>query len=307
MREFILAKARSFLEADGFSVTSFFAGHSCFDLAARKAGLTLLVKVFDNVDALREEHALELKKLVQLFNATAIVLGAKTKAFTLKHGVIYERYGLPTLSLDSFKDLLGEKLPSIKSFKGREIVELNADKLKKKRKELGLTLGELANKIDSTTESIHRYEKGHSASLQVAQKLEDALGTKLVKQIDLFEATLPQSEVFDEVIPDKSLEKVHDLGIRLALFSHAPFRAGSGPGKNLLISKGTSRGEVKRRAIELRKTSTAFDSKGMVIASRSSVRSFEHIPIIEEQELTTMSKFNDLMRLLREREQSDAD
>lgn len=306
MREFILAKAASLLESKGFEVSSFIHTNSCFDLAARRSSLTILLKVFENVDALREEHAFELKKLVKLFNAVVLILGSKTKAFSLRRGAIYERYGLPVVSIDSFKDILEERLPSVRSFKGKEIVELSAEKLRQRRKELGLTLNELASRIDSTVESIHRYEKGHATSLAVAEKLEKALNTKLVKRIDLFREQQPEVEsLFDEFIPDKALEKVHDLGLKLALFKHAPFKAGSQPSESLVISKGSSRQEVKRKAMQLRKTSTALDARGMVIASKTKIKAVQHIPIVEEQELTTLSRFKDLMQLLKEREQAE--
>ena len=303
MREFILAKATALLESKQFSVTNFVAGHSCFDLAATRGNLTLLIKAFDNVDSLREEHALELKKMVSLFNAVVVVLGNKTKASDLRRGVIYERYSLPTLSIDSFKDLLNEKMPSIKSFKGKEIVALDADKIRERRKELGLTLGELASKVDTTIESVHRYEKGHATSLQVAEKLEKALKTKLVEQIDLFKGVPIKIEnVFDESIEDEALGKVHDLGLKLALFKHAPFRASSPSSQGLVISKGTSKQDVKRKAVELRKSSIAFGAHGMVIANKTRLTSVEHVPIVDEDELTTLSKFKDLMFLLKKRE-----
>lgn len=306
MREFLIAKAKSLLEAKGFEVTSFASTHTCFDLAARKDGLMLLLKIFDNVDALHEEHSLELKKLVRLFNAVVIILGAKTKSFSLRKGVIYERYGLPVISIDSLRDILEEKMPGIKSFKGKEIVELNAEKMRRRRKELGLTLGEVASKIDSTVESIHRYEKGHATSLNVAERLEKVLNTKLVNKIDLFEQPQPEvGNIFEEYISDKALEKVHDLGLELALFEHAPFRAGSHPSEGLVISKGSSDQEVKRKAIALQKTSVAFDAHGMLIASKTKLRAVQHIPVVEEQELTTLDKFKDLMKLLRERERAE--
>ena len=305
-REITLQKLAASLRQSGFETASFLHSNSCFDLAARRPGLTLLLKVFENVDALREEHAIELKKLVRLFNAVVLVVGNKTKAFALKRGVIYERYGLPAVSADSFKDILKERLPNIRAFKGRETVGLDSEKIRKKRRALGLTLDALASKIDSTTESIHRYEKGHSASLLVAEKLEKALNTRLVEKIDLFkENKIDAGDVFDEFIPDSALERVHDLGVNLALFKHAPFRAGSAPSQQVVISKGASKQDIKKKAIELSRTKIAFKAPSMVIASKTSIKAVEHVPVIEEQELTTLSKFNDLMKLLKEREKGN--
>jgi len=306
VREIILGKVAEKLQLKGFEVSSFVHSNTCFDLAARKNRLTLLIKVFDNVDALREEHALELKKLVKLFNAVAMVVGGKTKAFSLKRGVIYERYSLPVVSVESFADILDERMPSVKSFKGREIVELNSEKLRSQRKKLGFTLEELASRINSSIESVHRYEKGHSASLQAAEKLEKVLGESLVKKINFFEAQKPVGkEVFAEDIEDRALRKVHDLGVDLALFRHAPFQAGSEPAQHLVISKSATKQDLKRKAVELQKTRIALDAKGMIIASKTKVKAVGHVPIVEEEELSTMDKFKDLMQLLKEREMEE--
>jgi predicted transcriptional regulator len=149
---------------------------------------------------------------------------------------------------------------------------------------------------------VHRYEKGHSASLSVAGKLEKALKTKLVREINIFgKKPAEPPALFDDVIVDRALEKVHELGLKLALFDHAPFRAGSMPNESLVISKGASKHEVKKRAMELHKTSVAFHARGMLIASQTRLKSISHVPVVEEEELTTLSEFKDLIQLLRER------
>ncbi|MCK4883848.1 MAG: helix-turn-helix domain-containing protein, partial [Candidatus Diapherotrites archaeon] len=179
MRETLLLKTAALLKEHGFAVESFAHSNACFDIVAKRPDMTLVLKVFNNIDALREEHAAELRKIAAVFNATVLIIGEKSKAFSLKKGVLYERLSLAVLSLSGLKALLSEHFPSVKYFKGKSIVELDSGKLREKRKELGLTLQELANKIDSTVESIHRYEKGASTSLNTAEKLEDVLNANL--------------------------------------------------------------------------------------------------------------------------------
>ena len=306
MRELLMSKAQQMLLGNGFEVTSFIHSNTCFDLAARRGNLTILLKVFDNVDALREEHALELKKLVRLFNVTVVVVGNKTKSFGLRNGVIYERYGLPAISIDSLRDILEERLPNIRSFKGRKIVELNASRMKERRKELGLTMGELASRLDTSIESIHRYEKGYNTSLQTAEKLEKALKTKLVKKIDLLNEKPEEMEnVFDDVMPEKSLERIQGLGVKLALFDHTSFRAGSDPSGRLVIASARTRHEIKSKVAGLQKTDAALQTHGLLITERSKVKTVRKVPIIEEEELTTLNNFDDLMHLLKEREKEE--
>ncbi len=303
-----MLRAIALLKENGFAVDSFLHSNACFDLVAKRPDLTLVVKVFNNIDAMREEHAAELRKIASLFNATVLILGEKSKAFALSNGVLYERYGLAALNIDSFKGLLAERFPSVRYFKGKSIVELDKEKLRQRRKQLGLTLEQLAAQIDSTIESVHRYEKGASASLAAAEKLEDALSTNLIKKIDLFAAEKPSEreikEMYHEHIDDKALAQVHDLGISITLFKHAPFKAYSNAAEGLLIGKAGQKIEIKRKAIDLRKTKKVFKVLPFIIAKDKKVKRFEQIPIIAEEELSTLSKFRDLMQLIRERERS---
>lgn len=308
MRETILLRAIALLKERGFSVESFLHSNACFDLVAKRPNLTIVLKAFNNVDALREEHAIELRKISDLFNATVLVLGEKSKAFSLKKGILYERYGLTALSLSSFKDLLDERFPSIKYFKGKSIVELDSKKLREKRMAMGLTLKTLAERIDSSVESVHRYEKGASASLNAAEKLEDVLATSLVKKINLFEEEAgkkPGKELFEESFEDRALEKVHDLGVKVAVFKHTPFRAYAQPSDSLLIEKATAKKDFERKAESLMKTKKVFDGTPLIITKELKYTRVSKIPIVAEEELDSLSKFKDLMKLIREREQQD--
>lgn len=308
MRETILLRALAMLRERGFAVESFAHSNTCFDLVAKRPDLTLVLKVFNNIDSLREEHASELRKIAALFNAAVLIIGEKSKAFRLRKGILYERLGLTVLNLQSLQGLLDEAFPSVKYFKGKSIVELDSEKLRAKRKQLGLTLQQLAEKIGSTIESVHRYEKGASASLSTAEKLEDALAVNLVRKINLFEEQKALEkrgkELFEETIEDKALGKVHDLGVKVAVFKHSPFKAYAQPKESLLIGKASAGPEIKRKAVELSKTKRAFQGKPLIISKQLRYRQISHIPVIAEEELDSLSKFKDLMRLIREREQS---
>jgi len=136
MRETILLRTMALLKERGFAVESFAHSNACFDLVAKRADLTLVLKVFNNIDALREEHAAELRKISTVFNATVLVLGEKSKVFSLSKGVLYERLGLTALSLSTLENLLAEQVEETgqqaRKAKGafytpREIVDIRRD------------------------------------------------------------------------------------------------------------------------------------------------------------------------------------
>lgn len=305
MREVLLMKIIALLKEKGFLVESFLHAHSCFDLAGKGHGLFFLVKVLNNIDALREEQALELKKLSSLFAAIPMVVGEKSKAFSLKENSVYERYGINVLSFRGFSELLEENLPSIRVFKGKEIVELDPEKLRQRRKEMGFTLEEIAQKIDSTVESVHRYEKGANVSLGKAEALEDLLGTSLIKKIDLLKGEKQEKNVFDSDIEDECLGKIQGLGVELSVFKHAPFRA-SVKKETLIIGKGNTKIEIRKKAVELIHAKNVFGSSPLILAKESSQKAVGNVPVIEEEELESMSRFNELRELIRERSRKNA-
>lgn len=308
MRETILLNTSSMLKEHGFAIESFVHSNTCFDLVAKRPDMTLVLKAFNNIDALREQHAAELRKIAALFNATVLVIGEKSKAFTLKKGVLYERLGLTALSLGSLKELLDEHFPSVRYFKGKNIVELDHEKLKERRKQLGLTLQQVADNIQSTVESIHRYEKGATASLNTAEKLEDVLSTNLVKKINLFEEQKKKENderFFEENFEDDALEKVHDLGVKVAVFKHSPFKAFARPKDSLIIGKAKVKQDLERKAVELTKTKHAFQGTPLIISRELKYKHVSEIPIVAEEELDTLSKFKDLMKIVKERETQD--
>ncbi|AJF59694.1 MAG: helix-turn-helix domain-containing protein [Candidatus Diapherotrites archaeon] len=302
MRELALAQITSMLIRKGFLVSSFFHSNNCFDIAARHSSLVLLIKIYSNIDSIRQEQGEELGKLSNALNANALIIGEKTKAFKLKDEVVYERYGIPVLTISSFKKFLEKEMPSVKYFKGRKIVELDAEKLVQKRKNMGLSREELAEKVGAAPESIHRYEKGSASTLETAEKLEGALKTSLIKEVNLFEKKFSGADIFDKQLDEPMLSKVQRLGLDLALFEHAPFKAFSHPTDSLLISIGKGEHEIRHRALKLAKTKGILESHLMILAKESKKKSVESIPVVEEEELESLSKPKDLMKIIKARE-----
>ena len=306
MRETILLKAIDLLERKGFHVSSFIYSNSCFDLVAKKNNLIFLVKVYSNIDSIREEQALELAKLSSVLAAKAIILGERTKVFRLKQGIVYERYSIPVMSILSFKDFLNESIPGIRFFKGKSIVELDAEKLKEKRQTLNLSLQELAEKIHSTRESLYRYEQGFPGELENVQRLEKALKISLVKEpsFEEFFKEFKQEKLshYSVHIDDKALEKIKALGFSLTLFEHAPFKALTTPKESLLISKASQKSELIKKASDLESAKNIIPGHSLIVTKNIKLKKISQTPLIEEEELESFSKRKDLLKELKKRE-----
>lgn len=261
----------------------------------------MLIKVFENIDAARPEQAQELRKLAIALNATELIIGEKSKAGQMLDGVVYERYAIKCITINSFKDFLNQQLPKAWKFKGKTIAELDSEKLKQIRKLKGLTLSGLAHTLNLAPKTIHGYEKGENSSLEIAKKLEKILSTSLIKGIDLAQKK-EQEEIFETHSKDPVFEKISSLGLELALFEHAPFEAFSHPKESLLISKAGQRIDVKRKGLRLKETKKVVRADSVIIAKKFEKKSTENTAVIEEEELESFSKKKDFLETIKERE-----
>ena len=304
MREKILQSLLAFLQKQGFTTASFASFNSCFDIAARREDLHVLVKVLENIDSFRKENALELQRLASVLNSTALVVGEKSKAFELKDGIIYDRYGLPVVSLETFRQFFKGEIPEVKYFKGMEFVELNPERIKELRTRQGLSVQELAEIIGSSVESVYRYEQGHNAELEIAKRLEKKLGQGIVASPMLFEPLRLEASGFKDEsrIEDNALKQLHSMGLKIAVFKHAPFKAFSKPLEPLMINKAGLSQEIERKALVLEKTKTIFDSHSLIIAKEFKLERFQTTPVILEKELEELHKKKEFLKLLKERE-----
>ncbi|MFH1588365.1 MAG: helix-turn-helix domain-containing protein [Candidatus Diapherotrites archaeon] len=297
MREELISGIYSFLSSQGFIVKTFLDSNSCFDLIAKKGNQAFIVKVYSNIDSVREEQAKELLKLSSLFNALPVIVGKKSKAFDLRNEILYERFGVSVMTFNSFQETVKGHYPKIKFFKGKETVKLDYEKLREKRISLGLSSSELAERIQLNPETLYRYEKGFNASIDSAKKLENALNTSLIKEMDL-NAECEKEE--NENKNNPLYDKFKRIGMELDLFSHAPIKAAEMESP-ILIQEGERKKDLIKKAIDLKKAGEVIESDSMILTREFPKKSIYSIPVIEEEELDSLRKKKDLIELIRER------
>ncbi len=299
-REKLVAKAITALHGSGFGVGTFFDSDNCFDIIGRKGHTTILLKLYDNIDSIRKEQGEELQKLSSVLDASCIIIGERTKVFGLEDGVVYFRYGIPTVTIGTFGGILEKQIPKIMYFKGKQIVDMDSDELKKKRLGLELTLGELAQRVGVTPESLYRFEKGASTSLETATRLEKELEDELVKGIKVLDMKTDMGQL-DEAPDEKLLEKVQELGVKLAMFRHSPFRAYGNVEEGLFMGTAKGKADIARKAFELKKTSAIVDTDSIIITKEYKYSAVGGVPVIQEHDLDSMGRAKDLKEIMLEK------
>lgn len=281
------------LEGEGFAVVSYADTKSCVDLIARRGDELLLIRVLGNIDALREESAKEFLRLAAVLRACPIIVGTHSKRGPLGRGVMYRRYSIPAVSLETFEAMVRGDLPEVEEYRGRRLVRINARALRKRRMELGYTLHQLADVVGTTKESIYRYERGQPLQESMAIRLERVLNVKLRVPVNpLGIPPLRESGGGEERF--EPLRRVLDLQV----FERTPWDALSG--RTLMISE--MQGNVYRRA-ELLKRGRYVVARYVALYGKEGREKVGGVPVITPSDLETVESRKDLFRLIGEKDE----
>jgi len=171
---------------------------SCFDFAARKNGTLILVKAQLDIDNLSLGDSYELKAISECVSAASLLVGEKAREKPLEDDTIYSRYEVSAVTPKTFESIIiGEAYPLIHAGPGGYCVEIHSEAVKKRRQELGLSVGELAEMIGISRRTLYGYERGMAkASVGAAYNLIYILGFPVAKPINVFEKSKAQHKCF---------------------------------------------------------------------------------------------------------------
>ena len=292
-----------------------------FDVAARKGEILLLCKVLFNIDGLNEETAREMKFLAEYLGGSAIVVGAKTRDQMLEDSVVYMRYDILVLNVQTLHDYFIENIPPLVSAApGGLYVSIEGDLLKKARVDQAMSLGALATMVGVSRRTISKYEEeGMDASIDVVLQLEDIFGVELARPINILKSCgsrkprkKAEPETEDQVKPstllpeDLILNTISMLGYDVLPTAQAPFKAISRD-KSSVILTGVSEFNttVIKRAHLMSSISCITETQSVfIINGCSKIKSVENTVLIEKKELDRISDSQELLNFIEERKET---
>ncbi len=231
--------------------------------------------------------------MAAVLRAYPLIVGTHSKRGALERGVVYRRYGIPAVSFETFEAMIHGELPEVEEYKGRRLVRINAQALRRRRRELGYTLHQLAGGVGTTKESIYRYERGQPLQESMAIRLERVLNTRLRVPINPLEIpTIRERKgVKNRFEP---LRKVLDLEV----FERTPWDALSG--RALMLSE--MQGNLYRRA-ELLKRGRRVVAQYIAFYGEEEKEKVGGVPVITPSDLETVGSRKDLFRLIGEKDE----
>lgn len=303
----LLKQIETLLKSQGFKTSDIYEQGS-FDLVARKKLQILLLKTFLNIDSINEQNAHEMKQLANIFLASPIIIGEKSRNGFLEEGAIYERYDIPTIGFDTFKNMIMyNEFPEILADRGGYFVKIDGNVIKQYREDYSLSLKELAGLAHVSRATMYKYENGIvRANAETAMILEEILNTKVTLDIDLLK---PKQE---DIKYNEDINDLSKLGYGVLSTNKSPFDAvakmkSSDEHSPLLtnVEKNRSEKTLKRMAIPLKDLSMVTTSEPVFIINNDKIKeSIGTIPVIKSWELKEFENSKELIKMIKERKEN---
>jgi putative transcriptional regulator len=183
------------LKEAGFEISQLCCSRpSCFDFAARKGSETVLIKLHSYVDAFSRLDSNELRVIAGRVSAAALVVSGETHEKPLEDDTVYSRYSVYVVTGKTLKNIAYRTgYPLVNAGPGGYFVDVDGALIGKRRGELGLSIGNLAEMIGVSRRTLYGYERYMAkASVSTAYKLAKVLGVPVAKTVNVFEKSKKQ-------------------------------------------------------------------------------------------------------------------
>ncbi len=180
------------LKESGFEVSQICSSRvSCFDFAAKKRDITVLLKVASEIGAFSTTDLRELKVIASRVPASALIVSQLAHGKPLEDDTVYKRNNVHVVNEKTIKGIAMQTgNPLIYATPGGYTVQVDGALVERRRKELGLSIGQLATMVGVSRRTLYGYERGMAkASVSSAYKLAETLGVPVVKPINILAKT----------------------------------------------------------------------------------------------------------------------
>lgn len=281
------------LEKEGYDSCNY---RGCFTMAAAKKKSFLLLKVLNNVDSFQEEQASNLKVLSRNMDADVVLVGRTMRRGKIKDDVVYERFGIPVMSLNSFESVLNNDYPISRTARGGAMIEVDAALLREKRKKSGMSQSELASRAGTTKKNIYEHERENKkAHYEMAKRLEEMLGNVSVPadlKISDSNVSIEPKGVFEVTISSH----LRRIGMETEFIQKTPFNIIAREKDVLIFSEAEEDSRRLRNIIDDLTGFSRVASRPVVVVTKDGEEL--DVPNVRESDLSAFATSKDLKRLL---------
>lgn len=252
-------------------------GHGCFDVAARKRSV-MLVKVLENVDSFMPEQAKNLRILSERLDASAALVGERTRVEELDDNVVYERFEVPTLTAETLEVVLDNNSPDIFRARGGLFSEISSAKLRRARTSAGLTQAELAEKVGITKKAVYQHESGNMRMRrEIAVKIEEILEEDITLPFRMEMLAAEKGNAPRNNFELRAGRELRRIGFDTDFVHQSPFNIVASE-RIVILSDAEPLEKVKRKAAALAELSEVTKKPAIAITEKEASLDIPSIP-----------------------------
>lgn len=230
-------RLENLLREKGYSVVSSGSGEYSFDLLAGRRDSVIAIKFVENPRRDKaEKYADDLRRLALSLDVTPLI--------ACEEGVPEDSLatfrGVPSLSLETLERIIeGGGGPFLYFSKGGVYVKIRGEKIRRMRRSMGMSLGDLSYRLGVTRRMVYEYETGRAdATLEVAYKLVQLFGEDVVERMDIDSVArhfaeqvaarsrdTQASRVVKDPLLRRLLSRLEEMGFLSRAMERAPFNA----------------------------------------------------------------------------------
>jgi putative transcriptional regulator len=205
------------------------------------------------------------------------------------------------VNLATFYDYLRGELPYIYSAPGGYYVKIDAEKMRKARESIGMSIGAAAKILGVSKRTVMNYEEGGDASVEIAIKIEEIFGD-VIKRIDFSEFVKNESEKEDELGEDNEIiSKLREIGMSVYTVKHTPFDAISKFERREILMGLKQVREIEKRAMLIGRVSQVMCIDAAYITEREMKKKIESVAFVHKEELNCIDSPEDFISLIDEK------
>ncbi len=176
-RENIVKEVERILESYSYENVVISNMHASFDILARNRLRTIVIKVVYNIDTIDRKMAKDIFDVASFMDAETLIVGEVSKDKRLGKNVVYTRFSVNCVSVESFESVLdGINIPLASKYVGTK-AEVDKERMKNLRMLSGMSLSGLAKSAKVSKDTLYKLEKfGGYASLGTVERTEARLG-----------------------------------------------------------------------------------------------------------------------------------
>jgi putative transcriptional regulator len=310
-RSEILGATERVLEKAGFRLSQRCCSRPCcYDIAAQGEKKLIFLRIQANIGNTCFNDAAELQKISGCFSAIPLIVGEKTRRKPLEDDTVYTRYDVCAITAQTLEDLLLRGVyPFVEAGPGGYYIKLDGTLIRKRRQELGLSVGKLAEMVGISRRTLYGYENEMAkASVPAAYKLEWILGAPVVQSTDVFQGPervcflakarriIAKYRLLKEV-----LRKLAQFDFKVTSTGRAPFDfIARCPEKGLKIIGGVAYAGERNLDQRIREVKSLGEVVGAhaVFISYGERSQDENVPLIRYKVLTKMKRPEELLAQL---------